>query len=492
MALPINIEELIKMRTVESSRIEFKKDWNSEKVLHTITAFANDIDNSGGGYIIIGVEEEFGMPKFPLLGIEKNQIDKIDNELLSLCNLIEPRYIPYAEPFTIDGKIIFVIWVPGGNDRPYKAPLSLGNKKPDKKIYIRKLSSTIRANNSEEKELYMLSETIPFDDRVNVNGNISDLKMGLIQNYLNEVRRDLVLNMFSRPIEDIAEDMHLLSGPKENRRPCNVALLFFNDRPDNFFPYTRIDCVIKNDPTGQGMIEKIFYGPVNFQLKNALSFIRENVIKQVVYKRSDRAEAERYFNYPYAALEEALTNAIYHKSYQIGQPVTVEVTRNQIEIISIPGPDASITDEDIKSKHIVSRYNRNRRIGDFLKELKLAEGRNTGIPTILKAMEDNLSPSPIFLTDKNRTFFSVILPVNEHFLEKKEEKIKTKKRTKGEIKELVVLELKEKGPICQKELSILLGYAKPTENFHIAIKELMNEKRGTSRTDPFQKIRLTS
>ena len=52
MALLLNIDDLIHQRKVESARIEYKKDWNPEKVLHSVCAFANDIDNWGGGYNI--------------------------------------------------------------------------------------------------------------------------------------------------------------------------------------------------------------------------------------------------------------------------------------------------------------------------------------------------------------------------------------------------------------------------------------------------------
>ena len=50
MALPVSIKGLIEQRVVESTRIEYKSDWNPEAVLHSICAFANDIDNCGGGY----------------------------------------------------------------------------------------------------------------------------------------------------------------------------------------------------------------------------------------------------------------------------------------------------------------------------------------------------------------------------------------------------------------------------------------------------------
>ena len=40
--LPININDLLSQRTIESERIEYKTDWNPEAVMHTICAFAND------------------------------------------------------------------------------------------------------------------------------------------------------------------------------------------------------------------------------------------------------------------------------------------------------------------------------------------------------------------------------------------------------------------------------------------------------------------
>jgi ATP-dependent DNA helicase RecG len=53
-----------------------------------------------------------------------------------------------------------------------------------------------------------------------------------------------------------------------------------------------------------------------------------------------------------------------------------------------------------------------------LKELELTEGRATGIPTILKSLEDNGSPFPKFNTDEDRSFFEVELFIHETFAEK--------------------------------------------------------------------------
>ena len=55
MAIPTSLHTLISGNVVEWARIEFKTTWDPEASLKTVTAFANDLDNWGGGYIVIGL-----------------------------------------------------------------------------------------------------------------------------------------------------------------------------------------------------------------------------------------------------------------------------------------------------------------------------------------------------------------------------------------------------------------------------------------------------
>lgn len=227
------------------------------------------------------------------------------------------------------------------------------------------------------------------------------------------------------------------------------------------------------------MTEKIFTGPLDRQLRDALSYIKNYIIKEKITKIPGQAEAERIYNIPYAAVEEALSNAVYHKSYQIGEPITVMITPEKMEITSLPGPDRTITDEDIANRHMVSRRYRNRRIGDFLKELKLVEGRNTGIPTILKAMKNNQSDLPEFKTDDDRSYFTIILPVQKKFLsasvQKEEQTIFTgsKRKTRAEIKKMIIDILQREGDLSSTEIAVAMGYKKLTASVSHSIRELM-------------------
>ena len=68
-----------------------------------------------------------------------------------------------------------------------------------------------------------------------------------------------------------------------------------------------------------------------------------------------------------------------------------------------------ITKDDFQKERIVSRKYLNRRVGDLLKELRLTEGKGTGIPKIRRAMRDNGSKEPIFETDDERSYFLTTL-----------------------------------------------------------------------------------
>jgi len=71
--------------------------------------------------------------------------------------------------------------------------------------------------------------------------------------------------------------------------------------------------------------------------------------------------------------------------------------------------------ETLQNGNVVIRRYLNRQIGNILKELKLTEGKCTGIPTILKAMKNNGSPKPLFETDELRQSLSVTFLVHPAF-----------------------------------------------------------------------------
>ena len=285
----------------------------------------------------------------------------------------------------------------------------------EKHYYIRRFGSTVVASADEEKELFYIASDIPFDDRPNLLARVDDLDLALMREHLRMTGSALYGLSETMGKLEVARDMQLVSGPVEDERPLNVGILMFCERPERFFRHAYIQVVTIPDPTGTDMVEKVFRGPIQRQLEDALSYIRNFCLAEAVIKLPDQAEAKRIFNYPYQAVEEILANAVYHRSYQVHEPTTVRITPLGMEVISFPGFARSITDADIAAKTIRGRIYRNRRIGDFLKELRLIEGHNTGFPNAYAALAANESPDLQFRMDDERSFLSVTIPVHPHF-----------------------------------------------------------------------------
>lgn len=182
MSLPINIEDLMHRNKVESNRVEFKRGWNPTSIYHTICAFANDLDNLGGGYIIVGVEEENGVPKRPVAGVPTEQLDKIQQQMVGFNNLFAPYYMPRVSVEEIDDRNVVVIWVPVGINRPYSIRVDVTNANDKREaFYVRSGTSSIIAKGEVLDELRDMASRVPFDGRGNPDIKEKDIDYVLIR-----------------------------------------------------------------------------------------------------------------------------------------------------------------------------------------------------------------------------------------------------------------------------------------------------------------------
>lgn len=417
--LPINLDDLIHARSVESVRREFKKTWSEpilEKIIHSICAFANDFFNLNGGYIIIGIEEANGQPILPPHGLEDHDLEEIQKQIRSNCKRIDPEYQPVLSPEIYQGKQILVIWAPGGELRPYQAPETL-QKGSANAYFVRQRGETIKADGDILTQLMQMTAKVPFDDRRNNSVPVDVISPSLVRKYLTDIRSDLIASDVNLPDRDLYRFMKIVSPMDSHEAPRNIALLFFTEKPEQYFPGTQIEVVQFGDDAGGDLIEeRVFRGPLNFQLIQALDYLN-SLSTSMIKKIPGRAEAHKAVAFPYEAMEEALVNAVYHRSYEISEPIKVYLYPDRMEIISYPGPIAGIEMRHLQAGGIVPPVqNRNRRIGEFLKEPGLAEGRGTGIPKIKRKMNENGSPEAKFEFDEMRTYFRVILPAHPQYV----------------------------------------------------------------------------
>ena len=495
--LPINVLDLLHQRKVEGERIEYKAGWNPDPILRTVCAFANDFENLGGGYVVIGQDcDAHGRPVFPPEGLPSNQLDKIQQELLACCQLIQPPYFPALSVEVVEGHNLMVLWAPGGQTRPYKVPANVKAKHKTWHYYIRRYSSTVEAKGETEQELINLTAKVPWDDRFAQTAGVRDLSKPLMEAYLRAVGSALADDAPALSVEALGRQMNVVGGPSESPWPKNVGLLFFNEAPENFFPCTQIDVVwFPEGAGGDRFVEKIFKGPLDLITRRALEYIQGNYLFETVIKHPDRAEATRLWNFPYVAIEEALVNAVYHRSYEEREPIEVRISREELVVLSFPGPDRSIKLADFEAGRAVSRRYRNRRIGEFLKELELTEGRSTGMPKILKSMAANGSPAPLFETDDDRFAYVIRLPAHPRAQQPTPQV--TAQVTAQVTKEVDALLAHMKGAMSRRSMQDALGLAH-VEHFRksylvpaLAAQVIEMTLPGTPRSSK-QRYRLTA
>ena len=444
MALPINIESLLSGSAVESNQLEYKEGWNPDTIYRSICAFANDFEDTGGGYIIVGVKEEHGHAVRPVLGVNPESIEQIEKDMVGYNNLIRPYYQPRLFIEEVDGKTILIIKVTAGERRPYKVPDRITAKQKNFNYYIRYNSSSIVPKDEYERELINLANRTPFDDRGNDQISLRDISTTLLRDFLVEVGSDLAdQDLTGDNLKKVLDQMDLLESTPEGFKVKNVAAMMFCEHPEIFFKMTQVEIVIF--PKGRlldpdNMIEVApIRGCVPKMIRETMNYLKTNVIQKRIHKPEDTERSVVTYNYPYQALEEAVVNSLYHRSYIDREPVEITIEPDKISILNFGGPNHTISMQAIREARMLrSRRYTNRRLGEFLKELDLTEGRATGIPTIQQKLQENGSPRATIETDEERTYFLIDIPCNLDCLGVpmgKDDKKECKKECKKELSE---------------------------------------------------------
>ena len=416
--LPINMDDLLHCRGVESERVEFKASWDpattGPQVLRTICAFANDYHNLNGGYVVIGVEERNGQAMLPPTGLSAEQVDVAQKWIRGHCNRLDPPYPPILSPERIGDRLVLVVWVPASDMRPHRAPAAEGKAA---RYWIRLGSETVDAEGRRRGDLLrgLIAQTarVPWDDRAARAARVEDMRAAKVREFLRDVRSGLLDEPDER---EIYRRMGLVTRINDHEVPRNIGLLLFSNDPTDWFRSAKIEVVkFAADRAGDVQEERTFGGSLLDQVRDCLAYL-ENLSVFHLQKQRNDIRAKTWVAYPMAALREALMNAVYHRSYDLDQsePTKVYIFPSRVEVISYPGPVPGIQSAHLlpNAKAVRAAPARNRRIGEFLKELGLAEGRLSGLPKIYAEMMANGSPTPNFDFDEERTYFQATFPAH--------------------------------------------------------------------------------
>ncbi|CAN2050685.1 Transcriptional regulator [Candidatus Magnetomoraceae bacterium gMMP-13] len=396
--------DLKELSSRESERVEWKENVaDIDNILKTITAFANDFSNLGGGYLVCGAKEgkdEYGFQKIFHTGLDADRFKEINNKVLALCReKIDPEVIPLTDeiqiPYDKSRRILVFIIPSTGNAHSYRA-----RGKDASTFYIRIGSNTVEARNGLLRELLIAKKQLePWDKRVNNKSLIKDIDLIILRDYLQE------MNLWSpkKAIEDYISDKEKLSDfipPLAGRieltnelKPKNFTLLMFGKNPLNFFEgsYT-IFSVYKGKDRSEPTAERHeIKGTIIQQARKLIELL--NTESYVVFDKTTSTPNQT--KYPLRALQEAVVNALVHRDYELTHPTRITVFIDRIEIISPGALPRPINKEKFLTGKAHPHW-RNQTLAYFFNKLQLAQAEGQGIPTIIRTMREEGCPDPIF------------------------------------------------------------------------------------------------
>ena len=404
MGFNIDLKEL---STRESERVEWKENGDDSqivsKIVKTIAAFANDISNFGGGYVVCGAKEtkdDYQFPKLQYTGLSANKLKEIEGKVTQHCrDYVSPPITPIVHelPNPIDEatRILVFVVLASPDAHIYRD----GNTS---RYYARISRETREARNGVLTQLLIQKQKIEyFDKRVNNLATEAEIDVLLFRDSMQDMgllSPEKSLEYYFSEKEQIAElvpPLFVRSGLDNVLRPRNFTLLLFGKKTSitRLFPeaYTVLSIYNGTDRSEATAARHILTGNIIEQAKRVIDLLNTQVYT-VFDKTSSKPNQVKY---PMRALQEAVINAIVHRDYEISEPIRITVFSDRIEIRS-PGSLHWSVDKEKFLKGKASPKWRNQSFAYLFNKLQLAQSEGQGIPTIFRSMREEGCPEPVF------------------------------------------------------------------------------------------------
>ena len=405
----------------ESERVEWKENGDDidvvKKIVKTISAFANDISNFGGGYVVCGAKEikdDYGFPKVQYKGLTANKLKEIEGKVTQHCrDYIHPALSPIIEeiinPEDSSTRILVFVILASPDAHIYRDGQT-------STYYVRISRETREAKNGILTQLLIKKQKIEyFDKRVNNSATEADIDVLLFRDSMQEMGllfpEKSLADYFSdrEQIAELIAPLFVRTGLDNILRPRNFTLLMFGKKASITALFTEAYTVLsiyRGIDRSESTAERyIFTGSIIEQAKKSIELLNSQI-----YTAFDKnSNKPNQVKYPIRALQEAVINAIVHRDYEIPEPIRITVFTNRIEIQS-PGALHWGVDREKFLQGRASPKWRNQSFAYLFNKLQLAQSEGQGIPTIIRTMKEEGCPAPIFEIESES--LTCILPAN--------------------------------------------------------------------------------
>jgi len=352
----------------ENEQVEFKELFLPD-IYKEVVAFAN----TNGGIIFVGVNDN-GDP----VGL-----DNIDDTYTRITNGIRDAILPDITIFvkyTLEDEKIIRIDVGEGAYKPYY--LKSKGLKPSG-VYVRQGASSAPASQEQIRHMIKNADGDVFE-------NLRSLNQQLTFKYADEV--------FETHGIAFGKDKYYTLGLENHELNLYTNLgLLLSDQ----CTHTVKVAVFSDAQNTVFRDKKEFSGSIFKQLEETYNYLQLCNKNRVVINGLERTN---HWDYPEAAVREALLNALVHRDYNYSGSIIININDNAIEFISIGGLLSGISPEDIQNGISLSR---NSKLAEVFHRLNFIESYGTGIRRIF-SLYQNCEAQPTISVTPNS--FNIMLP----------------------------------------------------------------------------------
>ncbi|MCR5815220.1 MAG: putative DNA binding domain-containing protein [Desulfovibrio sp.] len=289
---------------------------DAESLAGEMAAFAN----SEGGVIYIGVADDASLPGLALADVARI------NQLISNAagQLRSPLNVMTENVLLANGRIVIVLSVPKGLDKPYF----------DKNGVIwRKSGADKRRINCKEE----LRRLLPIKGLIHADEQPTKVGVDALDTLrFRDFLREVYAFDYPESVNELTRLLQNMNLATDSGKLNLAGTLLFSKRPEWIVPQfvVKAICYPGNEiHISEYLDTEDFTGPLQKVFDNAQAFIMRNLHKVQADRNSN---APGLPEIPPVVIEELLVNALVHRDYLVSAPIRLFIFDNRIEIIS-PG-----------------------------------------------------------------------------------------------------------------------------------------------------------
>lgn len=349
------------------------------RLAETLAALAN----SQGGALLVGIDPQGDIVK----GLRDADAAR-EKSLAAGLRCEPPLVLPRPSVAVIEDKSVLVVQVPAGLPHAYaiRGKYLARDGKKNRALGPRQLRQLLRDRGEGNFEAQALS-----------GATLDDLDMERVNAYAKLfLAEESHAGRWEEATLELLYRRGCLAKETSTFRPTVGGLLLFGREPQRLLPSAEILLArYAGSQMSDSFIRETARGPLAEQIRIAEAFMTANMRKGA---RIGEFRREDHFEYPMAAVREAIVNAVAHRDYSIrGEEIRVLIFTDRLEVYSPGRLPGHVTVENIAQE----RFARNEVIVQVLTDLGYVERLGYGIDRIIRQTQEAGLPRPRFQETAN-------------------------------------------------------------------------------------------